>query len=75
MKYFKKIIAGILLVAVMMTGLFLLACDGCEDDKVKDTPVYEENEVDLTGMWTDEMGEVSTDPTGKNDSDYTGWAK
>ena len=74
MKHFKKIIAGLLLVAVMMTGLFLLACDGCEDDKVKDTPVYEEDEVDLTGMWTDELGDAHANPDAK-DEDYTGWVK
>ena len=72
----KKIIAGILLALVMMTGMFLLACDGHKDKggDNKTTPTGE-TEIDVEEMgWTDELGDARSN-SDANDSDYTGWVK
>ena len=74
MKYFKKVIAGVLLVAVMITGLFLLACDGCKDEDKSKTAPTNETEIDLSGMWDDIDIEIGSGENA-NDSDYTDWVR
>ena len=75
MIYLKKIIACILLAALLITGNFLFACDGCKDkDGNNKTTPTGETEVDVSGMWDDELGEAHANPDA-NDSDYTGWVK
>ena len=62
---------------MVLTGFLFTACDSCDSENTGNKNPQTENEVDLSGMWSDEDWDKIKirvgNPEDFNEDDYTDW--